>query len=134
MRTLTAIILGFVFSSGIEAIGLERCDCSYTSWQGDCNATIKLEKRSVVLTTDALPCARVDWYYNGVPQVILVTDGSGIAKLPGQSKTPRLEVESCKICTHNRPLTATGNTAPFQCPTTVKHALTRGMTNGHSRW
>lgn len=102
MRTFTAILLLYGFSAVAHAAGLTRCECTYENWEGDCSANIKMKNNWITITSSTSQCSRVDWYSDGDPHVTIVTDGVENEEWLGQTKTPKLSIDSCKICRDNQ--------------------------------
>jgi hypothetical protein len=75
-----------------------RCQCSASDWEGDCRASIKLKKKNFIITSNTDQCSRIDWYIDGNPNVTIVTDGVEVEEWLGQSSSPNLAIQSCKIC------------------------------------
>ena len=65
---VTSILLLIVLCGTQISLAVNRCDCSYDKWKGDCEATITKSGDWIkikVLTTNN--CARVDWYADQHP-------------------------------------------------------------------
>lgn len=75
-----------------------RCECEYDGWVGDCKARVELKGNWFKVISDTPQCSRVDWYIEGQPQVTIVTDGAEMEEWLGQSSTPKIAIQSCKIC------------------------------------
>jgi len=92
-----AALLG-LSASAAETSALTRCQCSSPDWIGGCSASVSQEGNWITITSDTTQCSRVDFYLDGEPQTIIVTDGKEAVEWLGQSRSPQLIVQSCKIC------------------------------------
>lgn len=90
------LLLALFLSSSVQS--QTRCQCSYQDWQGDCRASIEQSGSWFKVISDTQQCSRVDWFINGEPNVTIVTDGADMVEWLGQSQSPSIAVQSCKIC------------------------------------
>ena len=88
--------------SGAQAQMEDRCQCFYKDWIGDCQAEIELNGGWFTLTSDTMQCSRVEWFIDGKRQASIITEGTKKQEWLGQSASPEIGIQRCKVCTDSR--------------------------------
>lgn len=73
-----------------------RCDCE--SIVGVCSAEVDVRGTRVEITTNHIGCARVDYLIDGQPFVSLVVDGEARENWSAPTASPRISIDSCRVC------------------------------------